>query len=113
MSARCKIAAAALIVSALAPASFANPAGATEKSFRIGYADLDMSKPKSGATLLRRIEKGARKACDSDVPNSPRFASAEIRCRNKAISSAVKRLGFPTLTMAWAGKYPKATLAAR
>jgi UrcA family protein len=96
---------AALAFCALAPAAFAENKP-QELSFAVSYADLNMSAPAGGRTLLGRIEKAARKACNAAIPNSPLLARKEIECRNDAVASAVGGLRLPTLTHAWNGKYP-------
>ena len=111
MSATVKIALAALALSALAPAAFADKP--EQVSFRISYGDLNMSSPANGAKLLTRIEKAARKVCTAATPHSPLFVRATIECRQETVASTVRSLDFATLSVAWNGKYAATVLAAR
>jgi len=113
MSATLKIALAALAISTTigAPAAFADEPELV--SFRVSYADLNMSAPASGAKLLVRIEKAARKVCSAAISHSPLFERKRIECRNDAVASTVRSLDFATLSVAWNGKYAATVLAAR
>jgi UrcA family protein len=116
MSATFKIALAALAISAAvstagAPAAFADKPETL--SFRIAYGDLDMSHPASGAKLLNRIEKAARKVCTNAIPGSPLFQRKAIECRNETVANTVRSLDFATLSVAWNGKYAATQVAAR
>lgn len=95
---------AALVVSVFAPAAFAQ-AGVEQVSVRVHYADLDVTRPEGGVTLLKRIKRAANTVCGSARTRAPltqiRFASD---CRRAAIDSAVRRLDFAMLTLAWIGK---------
>jgi UrcA family protein len=112
MSATIKIALAAIALSALAPAAFADKP-VEQASFRIAYGDLDMSTPQNGVKLLGRIEKAARRVCVAAIPRSPLFERETVNCRNETVASTVRSLGFTTLTVAWNGKYAATVLAAR
>jgi UrcA family protein len=115
MSATLKIALAALAISVAAstgaPAAFADKPG--QISFRVSYADLNMSSPAHGARLLTRIEKAARKVCTAAIPHSQLFEREKIECRNETVANAVRSLDFATLSAAWNGKYAATVLAAR
>ncbi|HEV7689286.1 MAG TPA: UrcA family protein [Hyphomonadaceae bacterium] len=111
MSATLKIAFAALALSALAPAAFADQP--ERISFRVGYGDLNMSAPSAGHTLLGRIEQAAYRVCDDATPRSALFRRKAIECRRQTIANTVRSLDFPTLSVAWNGKYAATVLAAR
>ena len=104
MSRSFRLAAAALVISSFAPAAFSQ-AGVEHVSVRVHYADLDVTRPEGGLTLLNRIKNAANTVCGSARTRAPltqiRLAS---ECRRTAIDSAVRRLDFAMLTLAWSGK---------
>jgi len=94
----------ALTIAALAPAA-SSQAGVEQVSVRVHYADLDITRPEGGATLLNRIKSAANTACGNTRVRAPlhqiRFTAD---CRRMAVDSAVRRLDFAMLTLAWSGK---------
>jgi len=116
MSRTFKLVAAALAASVmLAPAALAQTAEKPAKpvSMRVAYGDLDMSRPASGVSLLKRIEGAARKVCNDVVTHTPMTPHAMGACRNETVASTVRALNIGTLTAAWSGAYPSTTLASR
>jgi UrcA family protein len=110
MSATLKIALAALAISAFAPAAFADKP--EQISFRVAFGDLNMSAPSAGHTLLGRIEQAAFRVCDKATPHSPLLRRKAIECRRQTVANTVRGLDFPTLSVAWNGKYAATVLAA-
>ena len=104
MSRSFRLADAALVIFAFAPAA-SSQAGVEEVSVRVHYADLDITRPEGGVTLLNRIQKAAKTVCGDARTRAPltriRLAG---ECRRMAIESAVRRLDFAMLTLAWSGK---------
>jgi UrcA family protein len=104
MSRSFRLAAAALVISSFAPAAFSQ-AGVEQVSVRVHYADLDVTRPQGGVTLLNRIKNAANTVCGSARTRAP---LTQIRltseCRRTAIDSAVRRLDFAMLTLAWSGR---------
>lgn len=99
------IALAALIASAVAPASFAQ-AGFEQVSIRVSFADLNLTRPEGGVTLLNRIQAAAKTVCGNDsVQLSVRPLVSN--CRRIAVENAVRRLDIAMLTLAWGGEEPK------
>ena len=115
MSAKFALVAVALLglaSDAFAPAAFADEEPQLH-SFQVAYGDLNLSAPAGGRTLLGRIEKAARKVCGHAIPLSPLLQREAINCRREAVAATVRGLGFPTLTVAWSGKYPPTMMASR
>jgi UrcA family protein len=113
MSRTFKIAIAAFAASMiLSPVATAQVAGKpVSVSISVPYGDLDMSKPSSGATLLKRIEGAARKACKGS--RSLIAPHVEAQCWRDAVGTAVRQADIGTLTLTWSGKSPSTNIAAR
>ena len=95
---------AALVISTTAPAALAQ-AGVEQVSVRVHYADLDVTRPEGGVTLLNRIKSAAGTACGNSRMRAPlRQTQFVANCRRAAIEGAVRRLDFAMLTHAWSGK---------
>jgi UrcA family protein len=77
----------------------AAPATRGKISIQVDYGDLDLTSAAGAATLYRRIEKAARKACggrDGLVPLHLREDATT--CVQDAVDSAVERVDRETLT---------------
>jgi len=64
-------------------------------TYRVGYADLDVSKLKGAKTLYWRIRYAADKLCESAATWGKKEGDA---CVQKAVNDAVARVNAPLLT---------------
>jgi UrcA family protein len=82
-------------------------------ALRVSYGDVDMTTAGGGATLLKRIEKAAKKVCGPTWTISPLAPHAISDCRRETVASAVRTLDLQTLTLAWSGSTPASGFASR
>jgi UrcA family protein len=108
-SARCRIAVAALAMTALIPVATAladAPDGSAAPQVVVKYADLDLTSDADAAVLLRRIEAAARQVCGDPREVQPLVRLMPVRqCNTQAIEHAVAALGAPKVTLAYRVRY--------
>jgi UrcA family protein len=69
------------------------------KSQRVGFADLDLSKPAGAQTLYKRIKAAARHVCGPVDRYAYTVSPQSFRqCYEKAIADAVAQVDRPSLT---------------
>jgi len=80
-------------------------------TYRVKYADIDLTRRQGAETLFGRIRSAARRVCEPVAVSAPfRFALAsEVRCIDQAIAGAVAQVDSPLLTDLYLGK-PSSTI---
>ena len=88
----------AAIVFGLASASSVATTVNGERSIKVSYGELDLTKPTGAEALYRRIRRAAFTVCgayDSPMPGS---YAAKSRCFKSAVDDAVSKVNSPLLT---------------
>jgi UrcA family protein len=84
----------------------AGAGGINERSVTVKYGDLNLSNPEGASTLYSRIVAAAHEVCD--LPGESLFFKTEAHdCRDKAVASAVIKVGLPQLTAIYNAKNPE------
>jgi len=92
-------AAAALGLTLATTAAIAAPASYEEVGIQVDYADLDLAKAAGAATLYRRIQSAARRACNANGRTLPlHLRERDSECVKQAVAAAVARVDRETLT---------------
>jgi UrcA family protein len=103
MSTFYRLSAAGLIVGLLAAAP-AFAAGDQGPSVTVRFADLDISRPDDARELLSRIERGAKRVCQSNgIAGYPTYRTAVRQCIGEAVERAVEGVGSPQLSAVYRG----------
>lgn len=83
-------------------------------SIEVPYYDLDVTQIDGAETLLRRIERTARRICRPAAGQlTVRTSMASRKCRTEAVSNAVQHAGLEMLTLAYFGDQPARQYAGR
>lgn len=96
----------AFALSVLAPVAAAHAATVTSDeavAVRVSHADLDLSRPRSAAVMLNRLERASLNACGAS-PFSYYQVKDEVRrsaCYRDSLDRAVADLGAPGVTAAY------------
>jgi UrcA family protein len=107
--------AAAVMLAALSVGAHADtstdalPANITGRS-AVNYGDLNLNDEQDAKTMLKRIERAAKKACGGHATFSSYTGSLDHtfeECRGKAVQRAVKQLGAPRVTRIYAEARPR------
>ena len=73
------------------------------------HGDLDLTSEAGAVVMLRRLERGARKACGGTPGRQPLAMELAYRiCREQALSDAVAQLDAPLVSAFYEGRYGQA-----
>jgi UrcA family protein len=88
---------AAVVLGLASASSFATTING-ERSIKVSYGELDLSKPAGAEALYRRIRKAAFVVCGAQDSPMPWSYTARTQCFKSAIDDAVAKVNSPLLT---------------
>lgn len=90
---------AGLFVATVAPQAFSGAPDDSIRSFKVTYADLDLSKAAGAAVLYKRIRNAARIVCDFYGDSIDKLLTRGYdKCISTAVAAAVDKVNNPMLT---------------
>ena len=88
---------AAIVLGLVSASSFAKTIDG-ERSIRVSYGELDLTKPAGAESLYRRIRKAAFTVCGAYDSPMPWSYTAKSACFKTAVDEAVSKVNSPLLT---------------